>query len=298
MNWKNMPAGWSSGLVKFSLIFFPLRPPGCTTPIWRLFPEHVQNHPSDEEPEKAYAQLTIGLARQSDFMKYFLERWQPDSAIVFRMKVLESEKSLLKEADWLEHFVSVFCIVNKLNKPDDKSRIPDFLREEWKRLEYILSIQKILFPVIEAEKNCLNGFQPDSIASAEKRRLAFSGLVALQTQTMKSLAAVKGDKFIKPAALQSLYLFAIEAKNELQHLEKFLKAEEDFILLHRKQKSETANSTAEKEAYRKAVRKYNEDIRGANELVQKLEENQKQHLNAFFDAQRNFLEEGLKAFRE
>lgn len=54
----------------------------------------------------------------------------------------------------------------------------------------------------------------------------------------------------------------------------------------------------EKQICRDAVRKYNEDIKGANELVTNLEKTIKDHLSAFYSAQNTFLETWLKDFQE
>ena len=257
-----------------------------------------QLQPSRQEPDQSYFLLVQQMIIHAALLQEFRSGWQPDSALVWRTKALASGESLLTVAAALDHSVSVYCLMNKLNKPEDKSSIPSFLREEWSRLEYLLEIQKILFPVVEAERKCLNNFLPDSVSSAEKRRLDFTGLVSVKTQTMKNYPPLKGDRFVKSAALNSLYQFAMEAKNDLPHLEKFLEAEEEFILIHEKSKSAEKLSTEETEGYRKAVKKYNADIRAANELVKELQKKRDTHLRAFFAAQQAFLEDNLRVFQE
>jgi hypothetical protein len=271
------------------------------------FPSRSQSYLNHSENELSIIRMEPELSLQKQMEELAIHEqklfniaidWRSDSAIFYRKIAIESGKDVLKAAAWLEHSVSVFCILNKLNKPEDKIRAPAFLREEWKRLEYLLEIQKILFPVIEAERKCLNNFLPDSVSSAEKRRLDFTGLVSIKTQTMKNFPPLKGDRFVKPAALNSLYQFAMEAKNDLPHLEKFLEAEKKFILIHQKSKSAEKLSTEENESYRKAVKKYNADIRAANELVKELQKKRDTHLRAFFAAQQAFLEDNLRVFQE
>lgn len=293
-----------SGLVlrmgQIQADFFASEKPGLRASDLRDFSELCEKQipTSDQDPEKAYARLAHELSAHTRNLQGFCNGWQPDSALSWRTKALASQKNLISAAAVLEHSVSVYCLMNKLNKPEDKSRIPGHLREEYKRMEYLISIQQILFPVIQAEQNCLIGFQPDSTACSEKRRLVFSNMVARQTTLLKNLPPLKGDRFVKPAALNSLYQFAMEAKNDLHHLEKFLEAEKEFILIHQKCKSAGQLSTEETESYRKAVKKYNADIRAANELVKELQKKRDTHLQAFFAAQQALLEENLSAFQE
>jgi hypothetical protein len=226
------------------------------------------------------------------------EAWITDSLSVLRQRLLKDVNSLTIASLRLEQEVAIFCIENRLTKPEDGSRIGKFFREGQQRFNYLNSIQDILLSVADREKHCLNNFIPDSLASAEKRRLEFAELTSAHNLKLKSLPGCCGDRQVKAAALNSLRLFAIEAKNELLHLEKFIQDEEEFIQHHQKTKEKQPESQAEKEAYRNAVRKYNADIKAANELVRNLEKNREEHLSAYRIAQLDLFENWLTTFPE
>jgi hypothetical protein len=147
------------------------------------------------------------------------------------------------------------------------------------------------------EKKYFHSFHPDSVSSIEKHRNSFAAGIAEASARLKNLPACCGDKLVKNAALNSLHFFGKEAKNEMPHLEKFLESEEEFILHHQKSK-QGALTQEEKDAYRNAVKKYNEDIKAANELVRQLNKTRESHLAAFSEAQASFLREPITAFRE
>lgn len=223
---------------------------------------------------------------------------QADSILIVRARILECHKSVLNAATRLEQEVSVYCIENQLTRTEDGSRIAILFRDAQKRLEYLHGIQSYLIPVIKMETTCLESILKDSIHNSEKRRAEFYKLVEINNVNLKNHSACCGDHLVKNAALNSLRLFSIEARNEIVHIIKFIAAEQDFIAHHQKVKNASTESELEKQAYRNAVRKYNEDIKGANELVTNLEKNRKDHLSAFYSAQIKFLETWLKDFQE
>jgi len=226
------------------------------------------------------------------------EAWIPDSLSALRQKLLKDVNSLANAALRLEQEVAIFCIENRLTKPEDGSRIGKLFREGQQRFNYLNSIQDILLSVADREKHCLNTLISDSLANAEKRRLELAELTSAHNLKLKSLPGCCGDRQVKAAALNSLRLFAIEAKNELLHLQKFIQAEEEFIQHHQKTKEKQPESQTEKEAYRNAVRKYNADIKAANELVRNLEKTREEHMSAYRIAQLDLVESWLTTFPE
>jgi hypothetical protein len=148
------------------------------------------------------------------------------------------------------------------------------------------------------ETACMESLLKDSIQTSEKRRTEFSKLVEINNINLKNHPACCGDHLVKNAALNSLRLFAKEARNEIVHIENFIVSEQDFKVHCQKVKKNGMETEAEKQVCRDAVRKYNTDIKNANELVENLEKTRKEHLSAFYNAQTTFLETWLKDFQE
>jgi hypothetical protein len=247
----------------------------------------------DKHLKPAYFSLFNAMQNHVDLFHYGPEKLLPDSVIAARQKLLEHAQVLVTEAGKLEHEVAAYCIFNRMTKPEDKSKIPGLIRAEFQKLNYLFKIQKLMIPVVQMEISCMEGFVPDSVPQAEKRRQRFDAFVTETLTALKNLPPCCGDHHIKQEAIASLHDFSMEAKKELPHLEKFLEEEEDFILHHQKTKAASAMSAAEKEAYRLAVQKYNEDIRLANELVRNLHIRRDAHLKLYQEAQKDFLKNFL-----
>lgn len=245
-----------------------------------------------------YSRFLNGLHDFAQTCKSLTESSDSQDLLKLRQRMLQGFHSAEQAAIRLEQEVAIFCIENRLDKPEDGSRTGKLIREGKQRLAYLVSIQELLLPVIAFEQHCLNNFTPDSISNAEKRRLEFADLVSENNLKLKNLPACCGDRQVKASALNSFRLFAIEAKNDLQHLEKFIEAEEEFIQHHQLTKGKVPENPAEKEAYRNAVRKYNADIRAANELVRQLDKIREEHLNAYHSAQKELMDTWLTAFPE
>ncbi len=227
-----------------------------------------------------------------------LENCQEDSLLVRRKSLMKAWQTLFSAAIRLEQEVAVFCIENRLNRPEDGSRIGKLMKEGQQKLDYLLRIQELTFPLIQFEKLCLSRFTADSLKGAEKRRLEFAALVAENNLALKALPPCCGDHQVKTAALNSLRLFSIESRNELVHLEKFIESEADFISHHQRSKENAPVKEEQKEAYRIAVRKYNADIKAANDLLRQLDKNRQAHLAEYSKAQIAFIESWITAFPE
>jgi len=245
-----------------------------------------------------YSRFLNGLYAFAETCKSLTESSDPNDLLKLRQRMLQDFHSAEQAANRLEQEVAIFCIENRLDKPEDGTRTGKLIREGKQRLAYLVSIQELVLPVVGFEQHCLNNFRPDSLCNGEKRRLEFAALVSENNLKLKNLPACCGDRQVKAAALNSLRLFAIEAKNDLLHLDKFVKAEQQFILQIQQTKGKVPENPAEKEAYRNAVRKYNSDIKSANELVHHLEKTREEHLNAYHLAQKELMDTWLTAFPE
>lgn len=245
-----------------------------------------------------YSRFLSGLHDFAETCKSQTESSDQKDLLKLRQMLLQDLHSAEQAAIRLEQEVAIFCIENRLDKPEDGSRTGKLFLEGKQRLAYLISIQELLLPVAAFEQHCMNNFTPDSLCNGEKRRLEFTALVSENNLKLKTMPACCGDRQVKTAALNSLRLFAIEAKNDLLHLDRFIKAEQQFILQNQQTKGKVPENPAEKETYRKAVRKYNSDIKSANELVRNLEKTREEHLNAFHSAQKELMDTWLTAFPE
>jgi hypothetical protein len=260
---------------------------------------HKKELPKNEFALKTeYSRFLSGLDEFAAKLRNLAVSANPGDVLQLRQQMLQDFHIAEQAAIRLEEEVAIFCIENRLNKPEDGSRTGKLFREARQRLAYLISIQELLLPVISFEQHCVNNFGPDSLCSADKRRIEFAGLVWENNIKLKNLPACCGDRQVKSAALNSFRLLAIEAKNDLPHLEKFVHAEQEFILHHQQIRGKVLENQAEKEAYRDAVRKYNADIKAANQLVHQLEKTREEHLDAYYSAQKEFMETWLTAFPE
>ena len=262
---------------------------------------HFQNHKVPKGHESLPTEYTRFLQALIDYnskCSNLKSEIQADSILIVMAQILEYHKSVLNAATRLEQEVSVYCIENQLTRTEDGSRIAVLFRESQKRLEYLYGIQSYLIPVIKMETTCLESILKDSIHTSEKRRAEFSKLVEINNLNLKNHPACCGDHLVKNAALNSLRLFAKEARNEIVHIENFIASEQDFKVHCQKVKKNGMETEEEKQVCREAVRKYNNDLKGANELVTNLEKTRKDHLSAFYSAQNTFLETWLKDFQE
>lgn len=261
---------------------------------------HFKNHKVPNAHESLPTEYTRFLQVLIDFISKSVlkSEIQEDSILVARAKILEYHKSVLTAATRLEQEVAIYRIENQLTRTEDGSRIAIFFREAQKRLEYLKGIQSYLLPVIKMESACLESIMKDSIHTSEKSRTELSKLVEINNISLKNHPACCGDHLVKNAALNSMRLFAKEAKNEIFHIEKFVKAEQEFISNYQKEKKSKVENELDKQAYRIAVRKFNADIKGLNELLANLEKSRKDHLRTFYSAQNTFLKTWLKDFQE
>ncbi len=262
---------------------------------------HFKNHKVPNAHESLPTEYTRFLHALIDYTSKcsnLKSEIQADSILIVRAKILECHKSVLNAATRLEEEVAIYRIENRLTRTEDGSRIAIFFREAQKRLEYLHGIQSYLVPVIKMETACLESILKDSIHISEKRRSEFSKLVEINNINLKNHPACCGDYLVKSAALNSLRLFAKEARNEIVHIENFIVSEQDFKVHCQKVKRNGMETEAEKQVCRDEVRKYNSDIKNANELVENLEKTRKEHLSAFYNAQTTFLETWLKDFQE
>jgi len=262
---------------------------------------HFQNHKVPKAHESIPSEYSRFLQVLIDFRSkcsVLKSEIQEDSILIARAKILEYHKSVLTAATRLEQEVAIYRIENQLTRTEDGSRIAIFFREAQKRLEYLHGIQTYLIPVSKMETACMESLLKDSIQTSEKRRAEFSKLVEINNINLKNHPACCGDYLVKNAALNSLRLFAKEARNEIVHIENFIVSEQDFKVHCQKVKKNGMETEAEKQVCRDAVRKYNTDIKNANELVENLEKTRKEHLSAFYSAQTTFLKTWLKDFQE
>ena len=260
---------------------------------------HKKELPKNEDALKSeYSRFLNDLDEFAAKLKNIAAAANPGDVLQLRQQMLRDFQYAEQAAIRLEQEVAIFCIENRLNKPEDGSRTGKLFREARQRLAYLIGIQELLLPVISFEQHCVNNFIPDSLCSAEKRRIEFAALVSENNIKLKNLPACCGDRQVKAAALNSFRLLAIEAKNDLLHLEKFIHAEQEFVLHHQQTKGKIPENPAEKDAYRDAVRKYNADIKAANDLVRQLEKTREEHLNAYYSAQKELMETWLTAFPE
>jgi hypothetical protein len=262
---------------------------------------HFKNHKVPNAHESLSTEYTRFLQALIDYTSKcsnLKSEIQADSILVVRARILEYHKSVLNAATRLEEEVAIYRIENRLTRTDDGNRIAIFFREAQKRLEYLHGIQSYLIPVIKMETTCLESLMKDSIRISEKRRSEFSKLVEINNIKLKNHPACCGDYLVKNAALNSLRLFAKEARNEIVYIENFIVSEQDFKIHCQKVKKNGMETEEDKQVCREAVRKYNTDLKGANELVINLEKTRKDHLSAFYSAQNTFVETWLKDFQE
>jgi len=262
---------------------------------------HFQNHKVPNAHESLPTEYTRFLQALIDFTSKcsnLKSEIQADSILIVRTKILECHKSVLNAATRLEQEVAIYRIENQLTRIEDGSRIAIFFKEAQKRLEYLHGIQSYLIPVIKMETTCLESILKDSIHISEKSRSEFSKLVEINNINLKNHPACCGDHLVKNAALNSLRLFAKEARNEILHIQNFIVSEQDFKVHCQKVKKNGMETEEEKQVCREAMRKYNADIKSANELVENLEKTRKEHLSAFYSAQMTFVETWIKDFQE
>jgi len=262
---------------------------------------HFQNHKVPKAHESIPAEYSRFLQVLIDFRSkcsVLKSEIQEDSILIARAKILEYHKSVLTAATRLEQEVAIYRIENQLTRTEDGSRIAIFFREAQKRLEYLHGIQIYLIPVSKMETACMESLLKDSIQPSEKSRTELSKLVEINNINLKNHPACCGDHLVKNAALNSLRLFAKEARNEIVHIEKFVKAVQEFISNYQKEKKSEVENELDKQAYRIALKKFNADLKVLNELLANLEKSRKDHLSTFYSAQNTFLKTWLKDFQE
>lgn len=272
---------------------------GFRKEIQKILPDGKDEIPGDYlKLRAAYAAFFHALNQHAAFLETSREISSPDSLIKTKDRILHSGNHVMEKASGIGKEASTFCILFRLDHPEDKTLIPGLINEEFNHLQHLFNIQQILYPVEEMEKACLRGYHPDSAHPPGRKSTELIQLINHQTGELKKLPACYGDHELKAAALNSLHFFSLEARNDLPGLEKFRESELEFIRLHPQVKdSETPDMESDKE-YREAVKKYNEDIRAASELVRKLEKEREAHLQVYRQAQINFLNKRLTAFPE
>lgn len=266
------------------------------------FRKHLQKNHLDKPVEIPgdYRKLQAAYSAFFQAMDQHAERMEslikslPDSSVQAGEGMLQSASQLKSKSAELEKEVIGFCILFRLDHPEDKTALSKLMKEELLRLSYVNGIRSCIHVIEEMEKACLRGFLPDSGHSAAGRRIALIDQIELQKVKLKSISTCCGDRNLKAAAENSLRLFSLEARNSLPALEKFRESELVFIRIHRQMKTKKSAGKEDQASYRLAVKKYNEDIRSANELVRKLENERDVHMIIFREALNNFLKDSLK----